>query len=282
MHISDGVLAPSVLVAGYAAGGALACVGLWHIRDRDYPLVGVMTAAFFVAGLLRVPVPPTSVHLTLNSLLGVVLGVRCFPAMLVALLLQALLLHQGGVTTLGVNLVMMAVPGYLAGQCVRWGLRRGWSGRWPFAAVVLVIGAVMPRMLADALVEVGWLRVTLGWPAAIGVGAAAAGALMVLEALLRAGPVFRWGMAGGALAVLLSGATLFAVLAFAPLGRLGERETFAQIARFAFLAHTPIMFVEGLMVALVLRYLLRAQPSLLAWAEESVTAARDPQLAATG
>lgn len=35
-----------------------------------------MTAAFFVASLIHVPIGPTSVHLLLNGLLGVVVGRR--------------------------------------------------------------------------------------------------------------------------------------------------------------------------------------------------------------
>jgi cobalt/nickel transport system permease protein len=253
MHISDGVLSPSVLAAGYIVGGGLAAVGLGRMRDRDYPLVGVMTAAFFVAGLVRVPVPPTSVHVTLNSLLGVLLGVRCFPAILVALLLQAMLLGQGGLTTLGVNMVMMAVPGYLAGAWLR----------VAFVLVLFPVCAVMPKMLADAVQSVGWANGTISWPVAAAIGVAGALLMVAAETLLRTGALFRWGFAAGAAAVLMAAGVLFAVLTFAPLAPHSPRDSFRDIARFAFVAHTPIVFLEGVMVALVLRYLARTQPALL-------------------
>ncbi len=133
MHISDGILAPSVLVGGFVVGGGLAVAGLWRMRDREYPLVGIMTASFFVASLLGVPMPPTSVHLTLNSLVGITLGRRCFPAIFVALLLQAVLLGHGGITTLGVNTVMMP-SGLSCGRLLRVGVARGGSGRVPSRA----------------------------------------------------------------------------------------------------------------------------------------------------
>jgi cobalt/nickel transport system permease protein len=50
------------------------------------------------------------VHLVLNGLVGLMLGWAAFPALLVALLLQAVLFQFGGITTLGINTVIMAAP----------------------------------------------------------------------------------------------------------------------------------------------------------------------------
>ena len=51
-----------------------------------------------------------SVHLILNGLLGAILGFAAFPAICVALLLQAVLFQYGGLTVLGVNTLDMALP----------------------------------------------------------------------------------------------------------------------------------------------------------------------------
>jgi cobalt/nickel transport system permease protein len=69
-----------------------------------------MSSGFFVASLIHVPAGPSSVHLVLIGLMGLVLGWTCFPAMLIALLLQSLLFQFGGLTVLGVNTVNHAVP----------------------------------------------------------------------------------------------------------------------------------------------------------------------------
>lgn len=263
MHISDGVLAPSVLATGYVVAGGLTALGLRRIRDRDYPLVGIMTAAFFVASLVSVPAGPTSMHLTFNSLVGILLGARCFPAILVALFLQAALLGHGALTTLGVNTVIMAVPGYLAGAWMHWGLRRDSSGRVAFALVLLPVCAVAPKLLVDGLKSAGWVASTWSWPVALVAGLVVAGVLVALEAALRGGPVFRWGFVAGASGVLLAAAGLACVLALAPLDRWSEREAFSTLARFAFVAYAPIALLEGIMVALIVRYLSVTRPALL-------------------
>ena len=51
-----------------------------------------------------------SAHLVLNGLLGALLGFVAFPAITVALLLQALLFQYGGILVLGVNTATMALP----------------------------------------------------------------------------------------------------------------------------------------------------------------------------
>jgi len=68
--------------------------------------------------LIHVPVPglPSSAHLLFNGLLGVVLGRRAALAIPLGLLLQAVLLQHGGLTTLGVNTCVMVLPALLAWQ----------------------------------------------------------------------------------------------------------------------------------------------------------------------
>jgi len=123
VHISEGVLSAPVLISGaiIAAGGVT--VGLKKTANEKIPEVGVMSAAFFVASLIHVPLGPTSVHLILNGLVGLLLGWASFPAILVGLVFQAILFQFGGLTTLGVNTVTMALPAvagyYLFGPAVR-------------------------------------------------------------------------------------------------------------------------------------------------------------------
>ena len=119
MHIPDGILPAAVSVAGYATTGAATWYSLRKINQREnpqesIPQASLLTAAFFVASWIHIPVPPTSVHLVLNGLLGAVLGYYAFPAILIGLFFQAVMFQHGGLTTLGVNATMMGVPALLA------------------------------------------------------------------------------------------------------------------------------------------------------------------------
>lgn len=119
MHIPDGILPAAVNVAGYATAGVATWYSLRKINQQEnpqaeIPKVALMTAAFFVATWIHIPVPPTSVHLVLPGMMGVILGFYAFPAILVGLFLQAVLFQHGGLTTLGVNATMMGVPALLA------------------------------------------------------------------------------------------------------------------------------------------------------------------------
>lgn len=125
MHISEGVLSPGVLIAGAALTTAGVAVGLKCLDHEEIPSMGILSAAFFVASLVHIPVGPASVHLILNGLLGLILGWKAFPAILVGLALQALLFQFGGITTLGVNTLNMALPAVICYYLFKWGVRIG-------------------------------------------------------------------------------------------------------------------------------------------------------------
>ena len=110
MHISEGVLSAPVLITGAVVAVTGTAIGLRKLDLDRVAQAGMMSAAFFVASLIHVPVGPSSVHLILNGIVGLLLGWAAFPAILIALLLQAMLFQYGGITTLGVNTVIMAVP----------------------------------------------------------------------------------------------------------------------------------------------------------------------------
>lgn len=107
MHIAEGVLSPAVLGGGAVLALAGTAQGLRRLEYDRLVTVGILSAAFFVASLIHVPVGLASAHLVLNGLVGVLLGWAAFPSILVALLLQALLSQFGGITVLGVNTFTM-------------------------------------------------------------------------------------------------------------------------------------------------------------------------------
>jgi cobalt/nickel transport system permease protein len=119
MHIPDGVLPTTVCLGGYITAGAATWFSLRKISRQENPREGMpkaslLTAAFLVVSWIHIPIPPASVHLMLNGLLGAVLGYYAFPAILIGLFFQAIMFQHGGLTTLGVNATVIGVPALLA------------------------------------------------------------------------------------------------------------------------------------------------------------------------
>lgn len=110
MHISEGVLSGPVLVSGAALAAAGTAIGLKKLDYDQIARAGMLSGVFFVASLIHVPLGPTSVHLIMNGIVGLLLGWAAFPVILVALALQAVFFQFGGITTLGVNTLIMALP----------------------------------------------------------------------------------------------------------------------------------------------------------------------------
>ncbi len=119
MHISDGVLPPTVAIAGYVATIAITGYGIRKVDGEKLPKVAVVTSSFFVASLVHVPLGPTSVHLILPGLVGIILGESAFVAVALGLLLQSVLFQFGGLTSLGANALMMGIPALSAGGVFR-------------------------------------------------------------------------------------------------------------------------------------------------------------------
>lgn len=113
MHISEGILSGPVLVSGAALAAVGTAIGLKKLDYDHIARAGMLSAAFFVASLIHVPIGPSNAHLILNGLVGLLLGWAAFPAILVALVLQGAFFQFGGITTLGVNTIIMALPALL-------------------------------------------------------------------------------------------------------------------------------------------------------------------------
>jgi len=157
VHITEGILSPPVMACGWAAAGAATAVCLRSLDEERIPRTAVLTACFFAGGLIHLRIGPASVHFVLNGLCGVILGPAAFPAIVVGLLLQCLLLASGGVSTLGVNACIMGFPalGAWAGmrlwRSTAWGRTRGGTLLGAFAAgfggvaagSLLLVGALL-------------------------------------------------------------------------------------------------------------------------------------------
>ena len=155
-----------------------------------------------MGSLIHVPIGPSSVHLILNGLLGMLLGWAAFPSIFVALMLQAILFQYGGITVLGVNTFNMAFP------------------------AVVCYYAFRPMLLKSARQRI--------------VGAFCCGALSV---------------AGAGLLTALS-------LSF-------SAEGFLRTAQILFLAHIPVMIVEGVITALAVSFIAKVRPEILQFSRNS-------------
>jgi len=157
MHISDGVLSAPVCAGGYAAAAGIIALTLKRIKAENMPRVAITTSAFFVASLIHVPLGPTSVHLVLNGLVGVILGPAAFVSIFIGLLLQAILFQHGGITTLGVNAIMMGIPALVAYKLFN--LRNKFNfkrGEFIFGVVAGICGVLLGVViLALALITTG-------------------------------------------------------------------------------------------------------------------------------
>ncbi|HSO81904.1 cobalt transporter CbiM [Thiocapsa sp.] len=138
MHIVDGVLGAPVLIGASMLAVAGVARGLSALDTESIPRAGLLTAVFFIASLIHVPVGPSSAHLMLTGLMGLLLGWAAFPAILVGLLLQAAFFGFGGLTVIGVNTLNLALPAVLIGLLAQGVLLR--LDVSPRSATVLVAG----------------------------------------------------------------------------------------------------------------------------------------------
>lgn len=123
MHISEGVISAPVILTAAGLTAAGTAFGLKKLDYDRIAQVGILSATFFVASLVHVPIGPSSVHLLMNGIVGLLLGWAAFPAILVGLALQAMFFQFGGITVLGVNTLNVAGPAvicyYIFGRFVQ-------------------------------------------------------------------------------------------------------------------------------------------------------------------
>ncbi len=152
-HIPDGVLSAPVLITGAVVSSGLLAIALRRLDYERVPQTAVLSAAFFVSSLISIPLGPSSVHLLLNGLMGLLLGWMAVPALFVALLLQAVFFGFGGVVVLGVNTMNMALPALFCALLLRPRLVRSspkglfWIGAAAGAAGVLLTAVAVASSL---------------------------------------------------------------------------------------------------------------------------------------
>ncbi|MBQ7193501.1 MAG: cobalt transporter CbiM, partial [Synergistaceae bacterium] len=98
---------------GWAGSIAGISYGLKKTDGSKIVQTALISSAFFLASLVNVRIGPSSTHLSLLAPMGLILGQAVFPAVFVALLLQAVLFQFGGLVVLGANTFAMATSALL-------------------------------------------------------------------------------------------------------------------------------------------------------------------------
>ncbi len=202
MHVPDGFLdAPTSIATGVAATAAVALAlrkARVELDDRTAPMAGLVATFVFSAQMMNFPVGlGTSGHLLGGALAAVLVGPWTgLLAVSVVIIVQALLLADGGITALGTNISLMAVVGVLVGWLAFRGLQRLLPKRLSLVPVVAAAGAFVSVPVA-ALLFVGLYAVggtapvplaglataMLGWHVLIGVGEAVITGLVVASVI---------------------------------------------------------------------------------------------------
>ena len=124
MHIPDGYLSPSTCATLYAAATPFWWIALRRARrvlnSRVIPLLAVFSAFAFVIMMFNLPLPGgTTGHAVGMGVASIVLGPWISVlAISTALLIQALLFGDGGITAFGANCFNMAIVGSLTAYLV--------------------------------------------------------------------------------------------------------------------------------------------------------------------
>lgn len=149
MHISEGILPFSWALGWYLLAVPFLALGIRAITRRTRhdlsfkPLVGLISALVFVISCMPVPIPVvgTCSHPCGTGLAAILLGpVVSVVVAAVALLIQALFLAHGGISTWGANLFSMGVVGSFCGFAVFWLVRRIGFGLIPAGFMAGLIG----------------------------------------------------------------------------------------------------------------------------------------------
>lgn len=121
MHIPDGFLSTPWIVGTYTLTILYyALIEVWEkasLTPEKISLVTTLAAAIFVAQMLNWPIPGgTSLHFVGGGLAGLILGPWLGSiTMALVIIVQAIVFHDGGITTLGANILNMGIVAVLIG-----------------------------------------------------------------------------------------------------------------------------------------------------------------------
>jgi cobalt/nickel transport system permease protein len=150
MHIPDGYLSPATCATLYTGSAPFWWVSLRRMRrglnTHMVPLLSVFAAFSFIIMMFNLPLPGgTTGHAVGVGIAAIVLGPwASILAISMALIIQALLFGDGGITAIGANCFNMAILGSLAA----YGIYRMLAGRAPIASPRRVMAGAIAGYVA--------------------------------------------------------------------------------------------------------------------------------------
>jgi cobalt/nickel transport system permease protein len=150
MHIPDGYLSPATCIALYAGSAPFWYTSLQRMKralsTQVIPLLSVFAAFSFIIMMFNLPLPGgTTGHAVGVGIAAIALGPwGGVLAISIALVIQAVLFGDGGITAIGANCFNMAVVGSL----VAYAAYRAISGRAPLESPRRVIAAAFAGYLS--------------------------------------------------------------------------------------------------------------------------------------
>ena len=150
MHIPDGYLSPASCATLYSGSAPFWWVSLRRMQrglnTQMVPLLSVFAAFSFIIMMFNLPLPGgTTGHAVGVGIAAIVLGPwASILAISIALIIQALLFGDGGITAIGANCFNMAVLGSLAA----YGIYRLLAGRAPIESPRRVMAAAIAGYVA--------------------------------------------------------------------------------------------------------------------------------------
>ncbi|MGD0583028.1 MAG: cobalt transporter CbiM [Bacteroidales bacterium] len=115
MHIPDGYLSPQTYIPFFGAFISAAAVAVRKVKKevsaRNIPYLGIAAAFSFIIMMFNLPVPGgTTGHAVGSAIIAIIFGPwAAMLAVSVAIIIQALIFGDGGITAIGANCFNMAV-----------------------------------------------------------------------------------------------------------------------------------------------------------------------------
>jgi len=115
MHIPDGYLSPQTYIPLFGAFVSIAAVAVKKVKNevskRDIPYLGMAAAFSFVIMMFNLPIPGgTTGHAVGAAVIAILFGPWAATiAVSVAIIIQALIFGDGGITAIGANCFNMAI-----------------------------------------------------------------------------------------------------------------------------------------------------------------------------
>ncbi len=202
MHIPDGFINAPVSIAGGVVAAGLIAISIRKagtaLDDKDLPLAGLVAAFVFAVQMLNFPVAGgTSGHLLGGCLAAVLVGPWVGGlALSVVFIVQALVFADGGLTALGLNIIVMGYAtcfvGYGIFRLLRMALPRTKAAVGVASGLAAWCGVVAASLVFTAFYAIG------------GAGAAPVGTV----ALAMVGVHMLIGIGEGVITALTVGAVL--------------------------------------------------------------------------